>query len=108
MVGLTEEWRRTLDAKLGFGVGIDHGYATTGRIGFEGRFDYAAIGPPTNRAARLCARAADRQILITQRVYAAVETLVEAELIGDVELRGFHEPARVYNVLGLKQAPGSG
>ena len=108
MVGLTEGWRRDLDAKLGFGVGIDHGYATTGRIGFQGRFDYAAIGPPCNRAARLCARAADRQILITQRVYAAVRTLAEAEFIGDVELRGFPEPATVYNVLRSKEATGSG
>jgi class 3 adenylate cyclase len=101
MLGLTARWHHELDARLGFGVGIDHGYATTGRVGFEGRFDYAAIGPPTNRAARLCAVAADRQVLITQRVFAAIEPLVQAELIGDVELRGFSEPARVYNVLEL-------
>ncbi|MDP8899543.1 MAG: response regulator [Actinomycetota bacterium] len=67
---LTQLWWEKLGGsrKLGFGVGIDHGYATLGRIGFEGRFDYAAIGSVTNRSARLCATAQDEQILITQRV----------------------------------------
>jgi len=102
MTGLTEKWRNELEADLGFGVGIDHGYASTGRIGFQGRFDYAAIGKPTNRAARLCSHAGDREIRITQRVYAAVMELVEAEFLGELELKGFPEPPRVYNVLRLK------
>jgi class 3 adenylate cyclase/HAMP domain-containing protein len=102
MTGLTEKWRNELEADLGFGVGIDHGYASTGRIGSKLRFDYAAIGKPTNRAARLCSQAGDHEIRITQRVYAAVTQLVEAELLGEVEVKGFPEPVRVYNVLGLK------
>jgi adenylate cyclase len=101
---LTERWRYEEEAELGFGVGIDHGYASTGRIGFEGRFDYAAIGEPTNRAARLCAEAGNDQILISQRVYARVDQLVDAELIGLLDLKGFPEPVRTYNVLGLAQS----
>src|ERR687887_2438648 len=57
---------------LGFGVGIAMGYATLGRIGFEGRFDYAAIGTVTNLAARLCGESNGGQILVSQRVHAAV------------------------------------
>jgi class 3 adenylate cyclase len=102
MRGLTENWRRRRNVQLGFGIGIDHDYAWLGRIGYEGRWDYAAIGKVTNCAARVCSEAADRQVLVTQPVYAAVETLVEAELVGDLELKGFHEPIRVYNVAGLK------
>ena len=65
---LADGWRdRGHD--LGFGIGIAQGYATLGRIGFEGRFDYAAIGSVTNLAARLCAEAEPWQILVTQRVH---------------------------------------
>ena len=99
---LTAEWRRQRNIRLGFGLGIDQGYANVGRIGFEGRYDYAAIGPVTNCSARVCSEAGDGQVLVTQPVYAAVETLVEAELVGDIELKGFYEPIRVYNILRLK------
>ena len=78
---LTETWRKR-GHELDFGVGIAQGYATLGKIGFEGRFDYAAIGTVTNLAARLCGEAAGGQILITQRVYAAVEALAVAEPSG--------------------------
>ena len=101
MRDLTAEWRHQRNIRLGFGLGIDQGYANVGRIGFEGRYDYAAIGPVTNCSARVCSEAGDGQVLVTQPVYAAVETLVEAELVGDLELKGFHEPIRVYNVLRL-------
>jgi class 3 adenylate cyclase len=99
---LTEGWQRWRNIRLGFGLGIDQGFANAGRIGFEGRYDYAAIGPVTNCSARVCSEAGDGQVLVTQPVYAAVETLVEAELVGDLELKGFYEPIRVYNVLRLK------
>jgi adenylate cyclase len=100
---LTRGWGARLGHhRLGLGVGIDHGYATLGRIGYEGRFDYAAVGNVTIRAFRLSAAAGDEQILVTQRVYAAVADKVEAEGIGDMELKGFHEPARVYNVVRAK------
>ena len=72
-------------------------------IGFEGRVDYAAIGPVTNLAARLCAEALGGQILISQRVYAALEALLEAEPVGALALKGFLHPEPVFNVHTLKE-----
>jgi class 3 adenylate cyclase len=89
---------------LGFSVGIAQGFATLGRIGFEGRFDYAAIGSVTNLAARLCSEAAPWQVLVTQRVHAAVEGDVVADPVGDLELRGFTRPVRTFAVRGLDAA----
>jgi adenylate cyclase len=83
--------------KVGFGVGIAQGYATLGRIGFEGRSEYTAIGTAINVAARLCAEAKDGQILITQRVAAAVENKVELEPLGDLALKGLSRPIAVMN-----------
>jgi adenylate cyclase len=100
---LAEGWsRRGYD--LDFGVGIAQGHATLGRIGFVGRSDYTAIGSVTNLAARLCAEAEGRQILISQRVYAAIEEIAVADPVGELALRGFSRPARAYNVLGLDEA----
>jgi class 3 adenylate cyclase/CheY-like chemotaxis protein len=100
---LAEGWSRK-GYDLDFGVGIAQGHATLGRIGFEGRSDYTAIGSVTNMAARLCAEAHGRQILISQRVYAAIEDVVVADSVGDLSLRGFSRPARAYNVVGLDEA----
>ena len=99
---LTGRWRKW-GHELGFGVGITYGYATLGKIGFEGRYDYGAIGPVVNLAARLCAEAATGQILVSQPVYAEVEELVEAERVGELTLKGFHRPVPAFNVLRLKQ-----
>ena len=74
---------------LGFGVGIAQGYATLGRVGFEGRYDYAAIGTVTNLAARLCEAASDGQILVSERVLAAVEEFVAAEEMHALTPKGF-------------------
>jgi adenylate cyclase len=98
---LTETWRKR-GHELDWGVGIAQGYATLGKIGFEGRFDYAAIGTVTNLAARLCGEAAGGQILISQRVYAAVEALAVADLVGELSLKGFAKPVPAYNVWTLK------
>jgi class 3 adenylate cyclase len=95
---LLAQWRRR-GHPLGLGIGVAMGYATLGRIGFEGRFDYAAIGTVTNLAARLCQEAADGQILVSQRVYAEVEGLVEAEPLGPLALRGFARPQPVHSVV---------
>jgi len=97
---LCERWAR-LGRELGVGIGIASGYATLGLIGFEGRWDYAAIGTVTNQAARLCAAAGDGQILISDRVLSRVEKLVEATPIGELSLKGFHHPIRTHNVLGV-------
>jgi len=102
MRALTAKWQRrghTLD----FGVGIAQGYATLGMIGFAGRVDYGAIGPVTNLAARLCAEALGGQILISQRVYMALEELLEAESLGGLALKGFLQPVPVFNVRALKE-----
>jgi adenylate cyclase len=98
---LTERWRKR-GHQLDFGVGIAQGYATLGKIGFEGRFDYAAIGTVTNLAARLCGEAVASQILINQRVYAAVEDIVVAESVGELALKGFVNPVPACNILSLK------
>ncbi len=102
---LANAWRKR-GHQLAFGVGIAQGYATLGKVGFEGRFDYGAIGTVTNLASRLCDEAKGGQILLGQRVYAAVEELVEAEPVGDLTLKGFHRPVATYNVLRLKGEPG--
>ena len=98
---LTETWRKR-GHQLDFGVGIAQGYATLGKIGFEGRFDYAAIGTVTNLAARLCGEAEGGQILISQRVCAAVEALVIAEPVGDLALKGFVKPVPAFSIRELK------
>jgi adenylate cyclase len=99
--GLLETWRRR-GHTLGFGSGIAMGFATLGRIGFEGRFDYAAIGVVSNLSARLCQEADDGQILVSQQVYAEIETVVDAKPVGPLTLRGFAKPVPVYDVLGIR------
>jgi class 3 adenylate cyclase/putative methionine-R-sulfoxide reductase with GAF domain len=84
--------------ELGLGIGIAAGYASLGRVGFEGRYDYGALGPVTNLASRLSSYAGPGQILISPHVFAAVEDLVEAETIGEIELKGLSRPVRAYAV----------
>lgn len=98
---LIQTWRKRGHA-LDFGVGISQGYATLGKIGFEGRLDYGAIGTVTNLASRLCDEARPGQILISQRVHGAVEDLVDTEPVGELLLKGFSKPMTTYNVLSLK------
>ena len=98
---LQTKWQR-VGHELGFGVGIAKGYATLGRIGFEGRYDYAAIGTVTNLGARLCGEAKSGQIVIAQRVAAEVEAIAELEPLGALTLKGFHGPIRAHNVQGMK------
>lgn len=98
--GLTENWRRW-GHDIGFGIGIAHGYATLGTIGFEGRFDYAAIGTVANVASRLCDEAKSGQILITPRVLSAIGNAVTVELIGEFALKGIRRPLAAHNVLAL-------
>ncbi len=100
---LTEKWRR-LGHDIGFGIGIAHGFATLGTIGFEGRFDYAAIGTVSNVASRLCDEAKPGQILISPRVLMAVEDAVKVEPVGEFELKGIRRPLAAYNVLDAKPA----
>ena len=95
---LMERWRQ-LGHDVGFGIGIAHGYATLGTIGFEGRFDYAAIGTVSNVASRLCDEAKPGQVLISPRVLLAVEDAVIAEQVGELALKGIRHPVAAYNVI---------
>jgi class 3 adenylate cyclase len=95
---LTETWRRW-GHDIGFGIGIAHGFATLGTIGFEGRFDYAAIGTVSNVASRLCDEATPGQILISPRVLTKVENAVKVEPVGEFELKGIRRPLAAYNVI---------
>jgi adenylate cyclase len=101
---LASKWRK-YGHELGFGIGIAHGYATLGCIGFEGRFDYGAIGTVVNLAARLCADANDAQILIDSKVQAAVEACASTEPAGELLLKGFLRPVRAYSVRSLQPSP---
>jgi class 3 adenylate cyclase len=100
---LTQRWRKH-GHDLGFGVGIAQGYATIGKIGFEGRFDYAAIGAVANLASRLCSEAKAGQILISQRVLSSVENLFEIENLGELSLKGIIQPIPVHDVRSLKNS----
>ena len=88
---------------VGFGVGIAQGYATLGQIGFAEHMDYTAIGTVTNVAARLCGEAKDGQILVGQRVAAAVEGVMLVKEIGDLTLKGLSRPISVFNVMGQSE-----
>ena len=101
--GMIEKWR-DLGHDLGFGIGIAHGFATLGTIGFEGRFDYAAIGTVSNVASRLCDEAKPGQILISPRVRQAIDKAVTVEAVGEFTLKGIRRPMMTYNVLETSSA----
>ena len=98
---LAHAWQKR-GTDLALGIGIEAGYATLGRIGFEGRYDYGALGPVMNLASRLSSRAAAGQVLVGQRVFAAVEEAVESVLVGDFELKGFGRPVTAFEIRGLR------
>jgi class 3 adenylate cyclase len=95
---LARDWAQD-GHQLSLGIGVAQGFATLGRIGFEGRYDYAAIGSVTNLAARLCGEAKPWQVLVTRRVLAAAGDGLEADPLGDLRLRGFSRPFPVFDVL---------
>lgn len=100
---LALEWRK-LGYELGFGMGIAHGYATLGRIGFPGRYDYSAIGTVVNLAARLCAEARSGQILVDGKVNVAIGTFADTEPAGELALKGIQRPVPAFNVLGMRDS----
>ncbi len=101
VAALLGRWRKR-GYELDLGVGIAQGYATIGAIGFEGRWDYGAIGTVTNLAARLCGEAKPGQILIALRVAGEVEDLIEAEEVGPLALKGLAKPVPAFNVVRLR------
>ena len=98
---LTAGWKKR-GWDLGVGVGIAQGYATLGAIGFEGRWDYSAIGTVTNLAARLCGEARAGQVLISQRLLSTLEDLVECEPVGELTLKGFQRSVTAFNALRMR------
>jgi class 3 adenylate cyclase/putative methionine-R-sulfoxide reductase with GAF domain len=99
---LSDSWkRRGHDLRLG--VGIATGYATCGQVGFEGRYEYAAIGTVTNLAARLCSEAKGGQVLISQRVFTMLDGAAHAEHLGDIEFKGIAQPVPTYVVQRLSE-----
>jgi class 3 adenylate cyclase len=101
---LTARWRRR-GHDLGFGAGVDLGYATLGTIGFEARRDYAAIGSVTTVASALCNAAEDGQILIGQRVQSEIQDWIDTSPIHDLQVAGLSKPLAVFNVTGVRQRP---
>jgi adenylate cyclase len=101
VTSLATDWRKR-GYDLGLGIGIATGYATLGRIGFEGRYDYAAVGSVVNLASRLSDAAGPGEILISQRVHAAVEDRAGTEASRELELKGFSRPVASFKVIGVQ------
>jgi adenylate cyclase len=102
---IAEAWLRR-GYSLGLGIGIAQGFATIGAIGFDGRWDYGAIGTVTNLAARLCGEAASNQILISRPVHAQLESLLDVEPPQALTLKGFQRPIDCFSVRGMKAPAG--
>jgi len=100
---ISETWRKR-GYELGLGCGVAQGYATLGAIGFEGRWDYAAIGNVTNLAARLCSEAAGGQVLVDRKIMAKLDGLVDADAIGPLQLKGIAQPVPAFSVTDFKAA----
>ena len=101
MSGRTATWRKR-GHHLDLSLGIALGYATLGRIGFDGRYDYGAVGSVMNLASRLCDEARPGQILVNERVFAEVEDLVDAEPAGEFALKGFAKPVLAVSIVEVK------
>ena len=102
---LLRGWRRD-GYDLGFSAGLSFGYATLGQIGFDRRYDYGVVGTVVNLAARLCGRANDGQILLTQRARRAMDERAVIENLGELMFKGLREPVQVYSLLALEAEPG--
>jgi len=107
MSARTSNWRKR-GHDLDFSVGVALGYATLGKIGFDGRYDYGAVGSVMNLASRLCDEAKPGQIVVSERVFAEVEDLVHAEPVGELTLKGFVKPISAFNVVSVKSEKPSG
>ncbi len=101
---LAMKWRY-FGHELGFGIGIAHGYATLGCIGFEGRFQYSVTGKVANLASRLCAEASNGEILVDANVHRAIEHLADVQARGELSLKGFSRPVKAFSIRGLSSPP---
>jgi adenylate cyclase len=100
VAGVAQRWRRQ-GHRIGVGIGIAQGFATMGRVGFEDRWEYSAIGTVVNVAARLCAEAVDGQILVTQRVATSLDGEGTVEPVGELLLKGITRPVAAYNLVRM-------
>jgi adenylate cyclase len=100
---LSQGWRQR-GHDLGFGIGIARGIATLGKIGFDRRFDYAAIGSVTNLASRLCDEAKSGQILVDSKAFTIIEMLFAAERLPPLALKGFSRAVEAFAILGPRAA----
>ena len=98
---LAAEWRKR-GYELGLGIGIASGYATLGRIGFEGRYDYGAVGNVVILAARLSDAAAPGEILLSQRTHAPIDGNVDAAPVPELQLKGFSRPVAAMRLCALR------
>jgi class 3 adenylate cyclase len=98
---LSAQWKRR-GHDLQLGIGIATGYATCGEIGFDGRTEYTAIGTVVNLSARVCSIAAGGQILVTNKVFTAVDDRVESTPMGDVEFKGLSRPVPIVEITALR------
>lgn len=97
---MRDHWLK-LGHDLALGIGIARGYATLGAFGFEGRFDYSAIGSVVNLASRLSDEAQGGQILIDRRTRAALGDAAEVETVGPLSLKGYNQPVSAFLLKGL-------
>jgi len=98
---LARDWRKR-GYELGLGAGVAVGHATLGRIGFEGRYDYGALGSVTNLAARLSDEASSGEILLSQRAHAALEGRVEAKPVAKLQMKGFARSVQAYELVRVR------
>lgn len=96
---LAARWRK-LGHDLGLGIGIARGYATLGAVGYEGRFDYSAIGSVVNLAARLCGEAKGGQVLVDRRAQASLDERFACEPLAPLSLKGFDRPVAAFVLAG--------
>lgn len=98
---LASDWRKR-GYDLGLGIGIAAGYAMLGRIGFEGRYDYSAIGNAVILASRLSDAAGPGEILLSQRAHAAIDDYVLSEPVPELHLKGFSRPVVAMRLIALR------
>ena len=98
---IAQAWER-LGHDVGLGIGIAQGEATLGVIGFEQRWEYAAIGNVPNLAARLCGEARTGEILLDAQVEHEIVALFYTEPVGPLKLRGFFQPVPAFKLRARK------
>jgi DNA-binding response OmpR family regulator len=95
---LGADWREGLGPQ-GLAIGIARGMATLGAVGFEARIDYAAIGPVTNLAARLCAEAGAGEVWVSESVHRELDGRFELQALPLQHLKGHAQPVPAWRVL---------